>query len=69
MIKTKEEKVLQIVRSSKVGNISCEEAAIQICLLLNDLSKSEKLCENLDNNFNCRYMCLSHCVEGKKFWK
>lgn len=48
----KEEKVLEIVRSSKVGNISCEEAAIQICLLFSVVGQSEQLvcpnCNSLD---------------------
>lgn len=41
----REEQVLEIVRSSKVGNISCEEAAIRICLLFNVVGRSEQFCE------------------------
>lgn len=49
----REEKVLEIVRSSKVGNISCEEATIQICLLFSVVGRSEQL--------NCKF-CKSDDV-------
>jgi hypothetical protein len=31
--------------------------------------RSEQLCGNLDQNLNCKNMCLTHCVDGNKFWK
>ena len=33
------------------------------------LGRSEQLCGNLDKNFNCKNMCLTHCIDGNKFWK
>lgn len=36
---------------------------------LHDANKIDKLCNNLDKNFFCKNMCLTRCVEGKKFWK
>ena len=31
--------------------------------------RSEQLCGNLDENYNCKNMCLTHCVDGNKFYK
>ena len=31
--------------------------------------RSEQLCGNLDENYNCKNMCLTRCVNGKKFYK
>ena len=31
--------------------------------------RSEQLCCNLDENYNCKNMCLTRCVNGKKFYK
>ena len=31
--------------------------------------RSEQLCGNLDENYNCKNMCLTRCVDGKKFYK
>lgn len=33
------------------------------------VGRSEQLCGNLDNNLKCRNMCLTHCIDGNKFWK
>ena len=32
------------------------------------LLKTE-LCDNLDENYNCKNMCLTRCVNGNKFYK
>lgn len=37
--------------------------------LSNDVEQSEQLCRNLDKNLNCKNMCLTHCIDGNKFWK
>jgi len=37
--------------------------------LHNVVGRSEQLCENLDKNLNCKNMCLTHCIDGNKFWK
>ena len=31
--------------------------------------RSEQLCGNLDENYNCKNMCLTHCIDGNKFYK
>lgn len=31
--------------------------------------RSEQLCGNLDENYNCKNMCLTRCVDGNKFYK
>lgn len=31
--------------------------------------QSERLCSNLDKNYNCKNMCLTRCIDGNKFWK
>ena len=31
--------------------------------------RSEQLCGNLDENYNCKNMCLTHCINGDKFYK
>lgn len=31
--------------------------------------RSEQLCGNLDENYNCKNMCLTRCVYGNKFYK
>lgn len=31
--------------------------------------RSEQLCGNLDENYNCKNTCLTRCVNGKKFYK
>ena len=31
--------------------------------------RSGQLCENLDENYNCKNMCLTRCLEGNKFYK
>lgn len=31
--------------------------------------QSEQLCGNLDENYNCKNMCLTRCVDGNKFYK
>lgn len=28
-----------------------------------------ELCDNLDKNYKCKNMCLTRCVEGRKFYK
>lgn len=28
-----------------------------------------ELCDNLDENYNCKNMCLTRCVNGNKFYK
>ena len=33
------------------------------------VERSEQLCSNLDKDFNCKNMCLTHCIDGNKFWK
>jgi hypothetical protein len=33
------------------------------------VGRSEQLCGNLDKNLNCKNMCLTHCIDGNKFWK
>jgi hypothetical protein len=38
-------------------------------LRIHDVGRSEQLCGNLDQNLNCKNMCLTHCVDGNKFWK
>lgn len=57
----KEEEVLEIVRSSKIGSISCEEAAIRICLLFDVVGRSEQFCDYykkpLENT------CCNDCLE------
>jgi len=35
----------------------------------NVVGRSEQLCGNLDKNYNCKNMCLTHCIDGNKFWK
>jgi hypothetical protein len=30
---------------------------------------SEQLCGNLDENYYCKNMCLTRCVDGNKFYK
>ena len=37
---------------------------------ISDVSgQSEQLCGNLDENYNCKNMCLTRCVDGNKFYK
>ncbi len=31
--------------------------------------RSGQLCSNLNENYNCKNMCLTHCVDGNKFYK
>jgi len=31
--------------------------------------RSEQLCDNLDENYNCKNMCLTRCVDGNEFYK
>ena len=31
--------------------------------------RSEQLCGNLDENYNCKNMCLTRCIDGNKFYK
>ena len=31
--------------------------------------QSEQLCGNLDENYNCKNMCLTRCVDGNEFYK
>lgn len=65
-----EEKVLEIIRSSKVGNISCEEASIQICLFFNVGCRSENFsCGDLiKHNFSINKIgrCIPCSKEGVK---
>lgn len=35
----------------------------------NVVGRSEQLCGNLDENYNCKNMCLTRCVDGNKFYK
>lgn len=39
------------------------------CNIADVVGQSEQLCGNLDKNFNCKNMCLTHCIDGNKFWK
>lgn len=31
--------------------------------------KQTELCDNLDENYKCKNMCLTRCVENHKFYK
>ena len=31
--------------------------------------QSKQLCGNLDENYSCKNMCLTRCVNGNKFYK
>lgn len=33
------------------------------------VGRSEQLCGNLDENYECKNMCLTRCVNGYKFYK
>ena len=47
-----------------------EEIHQALQLLQTDVSgRSEQLCGNLDENYNCKNMCLTHCIDGNKFYK
>ena len=38
-------------------------------LQLQQTGVSVQLCGNLDENYNCKNMCLTHCINGDKFYK
>jgi hypothetical protein len=70
------EKLRQLVsRTDMTGNqkvdwlvnfIDKREQALRIHDVV---GRSEQLCGNLDQNLNCKNMCLTHCVDGNTFWK
>lgn len=41
----------------------------QQLLQTNVSGRNEQLCGNLDENYNCKNMCLTRCVDGNKFYK
>ena len=53
---------------SKAVDLINDDANKQLALC-NVIGRSEQLCENLDKNLNCKNMCLTHCIDGNKFWK
>ena len=38
-------------------------------LQLQQTGVNVQLCGNLDENYNCKNMCLTHCINGDKFYK
>lgn len=38
-------------------------------LQLQQTGVNVQLCDNLDENYNCKNMCLTRCVNGNKFYK
>ena len=38
-------------------------------LQLQQTGVNVQLCDNLDKNYNCKNMCLTHCVDDNKFYK
>jgi len=42
---------------------------VKNCSISDVEGQSEHLCSNLDKNYNCKNMCLTHCIDGNKFWK
>ena len=58
-----------------------EDAIFKVKEVINELYKQDQalqlkqtgvnvqLCGNLDKNYNCKNMCLTHCVDGNKFYK
>ena len=65
----KEVESWEILVSLSANEISLAEAHDQILRLFNDAGQSEQLCGNLDKDFNCKNMCLTHCIDGNQFWK
>lgn len=48
--------------------IQIKDQALQL-LQTGVSGRSEQLCGNLDENYNCKNMCLTHCIDGNKFYK
>ena len=40
-----------------------------LALQLQQTDVNVQLCGNLDENYNCKNMCLTHCINGDKFYK
>ena len=74
---TQIEKLNQLVsRTDMTGNEKVEwltnfiDEYVTEQLRLHDVvGRSEQLCGNLDENHNCKNMCLTRCVDGNKFYK
>ena len=45
------------------------QAKLKLLGIADVVGQSEQLCGNLDKDFNCKNMCLTHCIDGNKFWK
>jgi len=65
----KREKIQKILIEFSEGDIWINKATNDILALFNFVGQSEQLCGNLDKNYNCKNMCLTHCIDGNKFWK
>jgi hypothetical protein len=64
-----ENKTLEILDLVREKVLSPDEALPHILRLFSVVGRSAQLCGNLDQNLNCKNMCLTHCVDGNKFWK
>ena len=65
----KREEIQKILIEFSEGDIWINKATNDILALFNFVGQSEQLCGNLDKNYNCKNMCLTHCIDGNKFWK
>lgn len=58
-----------ILKDLENEKVTTNEAYHLLCDLFAVSVRSEQLCENLDENYNCKNMCLTRCVDGNKFYK
>ena len=68
-----EEKKTELEYYKKTDQISDNDlellAEIHQALQLLQTGVNVQLCGNLDENYNCKNMCLTHCINGDKFYK
>lgn len=63
-----QERFFELVYAWKDGDLTGDEL-YQRLYVSPAVKQSEQLCGNLDKNLECRKMCLTHCIDGNKFWK